>query len=119
MFDRASKNCCPFSVSQCKPGMIRLLAAAGDTEMQFKIAIDAFIQFCVVERRLSPHTSTAYRFDLADFEKWAQADVETITTASLKLYMEDMAARALSTATIRRRLACLRAFFHYTCEHSR
>jgi integrase/recombinase XerD len=87
--------------------------------MQFKIAIDAFIQFCVVERRLSPHTSTAYRFDLADFEKWAQAaGIEQVTTSSLKSYMEDMAARKLSTATIRRRLACLRAFFHYTCEHT-
>jgi integrase/recombinase XerD len=86
--------------------------------MQFKIAIDAFIQFCVVERRLSPHTSTAYRFDLADFEKWAQAGLDGITTASLKSYMEDMASRKLSTATIRRRLACLRAFFHHTCEHT-
>jgi integrase/recombinase XerD len=86
--------------------------------MQFKIAVDAFIQFCVVERRLSPHTSSAYRFDLADFQKWAQAEPEDITTASLKSYMEDMASRQLSTATIRRRLACLRAFFHYTCEHA-
>src|ERR1700759_354740 len=100
------------------PAYSALLAPAGETEMQFKIAIDAFIQFCVVERRLSPHTSTAYRFDLADFEKWAQGGPEDITTASLKSYMEDMASRQLSTATIRRRLACLRAFFHYTCEHT-
>lgn len=86
--------------------------------MQFAVAIDAFIQFCVVERRLSPHTCAAYRFDLADFGKWAQVELSQIATTSLKSYMEDMAARRLSTATIRRRLACLRAFFHYTCEQT-
>jgi len=86
--------------------------------MHFPIAIDAFIQFCVVERRLSPHTCAAYRFDLADFGKWVKVDLAEITTAHLKEYMEDMATRKLSTSTVRRRLACLKAFFRYTCEAS-
>ncbi|MGQ0681866.1 tyrosine-type recombinase/integrase [Bradyrhizobium sp.] len=86
--------------------------------MQFSVVIDAFIQFCVVERRLSPHTCAAYRFDLADFSKWARVELREISTGSLKSYMEDMAERKLSTATIRRRLACLRAFFHHACEQS-
>ena len=86
--------------------------------MPFAVAIDAFIQFCGVERRLSPHTCAAYRFDLADFGRWTPVELGQISTASLKSYMEDMSSRKLSTATIRRRLACLRAFFHYTCEQS-
>lgn len=86
--------------------------------MQFTVAKRAFIQFCVVERRLSPLTCSAYSFDLADFEKWAKIDIGEITTTELKSYMEELAARKLATSTIRRRLACLRAFFHHTCEHA-
>lgn len=84
--------------------------------MHLPIAIETFIQFCVVERRLSPHTSAAYRLDLADFRKWVKVDLAEITTASLKEYMEDMASRKLSTSTVRRRLACLKAFFRYTSD---
>jgi len=84
--------------------------------MHLPIAADTFIQFCVVERRLSPHTCAAYRFDLSDFGKWVKVGLAEITTASLKEYMEDMSTRKLSTSTVRRRLACLKAFFRYTCE---
>jgi site-specific recombinase XerD len=86
--------------------------------MQLIVATNAFIQFCAVERRLSPHTCSAYRFDLADFAKWAPVNGLEISTEKLKSYMENMAARKLSTSTIRRRLACLRAFFNHTCEHT-
>lgn len=88
--------------------------------MQFGVAIDAFLRFCVVERRLSPHTCQAYSFDLADFQRWGKihADVENISTTTLKCYMEDMAERKLATSTIRRRLACLRAFFLHASEHT-
>jgi site-specific recombinase XerD len=87
--------------------------------MHFGVAIDAFLRSCVVERRLSPHTSQAYRFDLADFQKWgsAHANLENVTTTTLKSYMEDMTRRKLATSTIRRRLACLRAFFRFMSDY--
>lgn len=84
--------------------------------MQFRVAVDAFIQFCAVERRLSSHTTQAYACDLADFRKWLgmQVSLEEISTTTLKSYLEEMVSqRKLSTSTVRRRLACLRAFFGF------
>lgn len=84
--------------------------------MQFRVAVDAFLQSCAVERRLSPHTTQAYGCDLADFHRWRGTRVapEQISTATLKAYLEDMVnERKLTTSTIRRRLACLRSFFRF------
>ena len=86
--------------------------------MHVIVASERFIQFCIVERHLSPHTCAAYRLDLADFAKWTKSTFDQVSTADLKNYMQDMAARRLATSTIRRRLACLRAFFRYTCEYT-
>jgi len=87
--------------------------------MQFRVAVDAFLRSCSVERRLSPHTSQAYACDLADFRRWLGAGVGLgeISTDTLKRYLEEMVAeRGLSTSTVRRRLACLRAFFRFLAE---
>lgn len=87
--------------------------------MQFRVAVDAFLQSCAVERRLSPHTTQAYECDLTDFHKWLGTSVEPeeISTATLKSYLEDMVTqRKLTTSTIRRRLACLRSFFNFLVE---
>jgi site-specific recombinase XerD len=82
--------------------------------MNFPAAIKDFLRFCAVERRHSPHTIEAYRFDLLDFRKWftRSGHVEDVCQEDLKLYLQDMvAARNLSPATVRRRIACLRSFF--------
>jgi site-specific recombinase XerD len=82
--------------------------------MQFHVAIDEFLRVCAVERRLSSHTLEAYSSDLADFQRWLPRGTEMrdILPVSLKKYLEDMVERRrLSAATVRRRLACLRAFF--------
>jgi len=76
---------------------------------------------------LSAHTLAAYDADLNDFGKWIRArtrsaaDPQTaptgglvadISTTTLKHYLEDMVGtRRLAVATVRRRFACLRAFF--------
>ena len=95
--------------------------------MQFCVAIDEFLRFCTLERQLSAHTLAAYDADLNDFGKWIRArtrsaaDPQTaptgglvadISTTTLKHYLEDMVGtRRLAVATVRRRFACLRAFF--------
>jgi site-specific recombinase XerD len=96
--------------------------------MQFCVPIDEFLRFCELERRLSAHTLAAYRADLNDFCRWIRASMGPmksgqvaavagavagdISAAILKDYLEDMVgARRLSVATVRRRFACLRAFF--------
>lgn len=88
--------------------------------MQFRVAVDAFLRICSVERRFSSHTIQAYASDLADFRKWLGTEValEEVSTSTLKDYLEAMVSqRKLATSTVRRRLACLRAFFRFTSDH--
>jgi site-specific recombinase XerD len=91
-------------------------------KMQFCEAAEDFLHFCTVERQLSEHTLAAYAGDLADFRTWLAADVAVteVTTLTLKGYLSEMVgARKLAIATVRRRLACLRAFFKRTAERYR
>jgi site-specific recombinase XerD len=88
--------------------------------MQFRASVDAFLRICSVERRFSSHTIQAYSYDLADFRKWlGSADaLRDISTATLKDYLEEMVSqRKLAASTVRRRLACLRAFFRFVSDH--
>jgi integrase/recombinase XerD len=76
--------------------------------------VNDFLNVCAIERQMSPHTVQAYRSDLTDFRRWAapRGRAEFGTTELLKSYLEDMVrTRALSASTVRRRFACLRAFF--------
>jgi site-specific recombinase XerD len=82
--------------------------------MQFGVAVDEFLRFCTLERQLSVHTVQAYSADLRDLRKWLKSDlgIGEVTTVALKDYLEDMVgSRKLTVATVRRRFACLRAFF--------
>jgi integrase/recombinase XerD len=76
--------------------------------------IDEFLEVCAVERQLSGNTVQAYRSDLNDFRAWiARSGVPVnISTTTLKSYLQAMVTeRHLAVATVRRRMACLRAFF--------
>jgi site-specific recombinase XerD len=82
--------------------------------MEFSAAVEDFLRFCAAERQLSDHTVKAYRSDLADFGKCLPTDLgpDEVSAATLKGYLEEMIGRRqLSAATVRRRFACLRAFF--------
>jgi len=86
-----------------------------------RTAIESFLRYCAVERRLSENTIQAYTCDLADFEAWRAASTLTgeISTETLKTYLDVMVAeRKLAPATVRRRIACLRAFFRRAAEMS-
>jgi site-specific recombinase XerD len=85
--------------------------------MQLRAAIDEFVRFCANERQLSQHTLLAYAADLVDFCKWIAIDasVADVVENTLKEYLAHMVGeRKLSIATVRRRFACLRAFFRHT-----
>lgn len=85
--------------------------------MSLSDACKRFLDYCGIERQLSQCTLDAYECDLADFRKWLprDRDLATVETATLREYLEDMVSqRKLSAATVRRRFACLRAFFRYT-----
>jgi site-specific recombinase XerD len=87
--------------------------------MRIAPAIEKFLKHCEIERRLSENTVQAYTCDLADFRAWLTSSTLTleIGTETLKAYLHVMVAeRKLAPATVRRRIACLRAFFRYTAE---
>ncbi|HML13708.1 MAG TPA: tyrosine-type recombinase/integrase [Xanthobacteraceae bacterium] len=82
--------------------------------MQLAEAVSDFLRFCALERQLSEHTLQAYASDLADFGKWLPPgrSLSQVSSDTLKEYLADMVgARKLAVTTVRRRLACLRAFF--------
>jgi integrase/recombinase XerD len=65
---------------------------------------------------LSEHTLQAYGYDLADFSAWlrGQGELPGVATEQLRGYLDYMMnERKLSAATVRRRIACLRAFFRH------
>lgn len=82
--------------------------------IQLRAAIGGFLTYCTLERQLSQHTLQAYAADLADFGKWIGTNIAVgeISEVTLKAYLADMVGqRKLAVSTIRRRFACLRAFF--------
>jgi site-specific recombinase XerD len=87
--------------------------------MQFRVSVCNFLRHCAVERLLSEHTVRAYTQDLCDFRRFLGADVAPveITPPTLNAYLNDMLGRRkLAAASVRRRVACLRAFFRFTAE---
>lgn len=87
--------------------------------MEIRAAVAEFLRYCSVERRLSENTLQAYTGDLADFCAWlAPSTLDTeISTETLKAYLQAMVAdRKLAAATVRRRIACLRAFFRRVAD---
>src|SRR5215211_3549634 len=83
--------------------------------MPFRAAVDEFLRVCAIERQLSGHTLQAYAGNLADFGR--RLPLAEISTDLVKRYLEEMVdGRRLALATVRRRLACLRAFFRHAAE---
>jgi site-specific recombinase XerD len=84
--------------------------------MQYGVAAAEFLKYCAVERQLSHHTLKAYAADLSDFRKWLAADqvLSEISEEKLKEYLAFLVGeRKLSSASVRRRFACLRTFFRW------
>jgi len=82
--------------------------------MQFRVAAGEFLEFCAIERQLSTHTVQAYTQDLNDFGRWlgGSVTVAEVSDSTLKGYLQELLGkRKLSISTVRRRFACLRAFF--------
>ncbi|KCZ52937.1 hypothetical protein HY29_17805 [Hyphomonas beringensis] len=84
--------------------------------MQYNDAVEAFLFHCKYEGGFAANTVTAYRSDLRHFEANAKpVDIhQAAQVDTLKAYLASMSSEAsLSSATIRRRIACLRAMFRY------
>jgi site-specific recombinase XerD len=89
--------------------------------MLLSSAADDFLRYCAIERQLSQHTVQAYTADLDDFRRSlpAGALAEEVNVATLQTYLAELVGvRKLSVATVRRRFACLRAFFRRLVRQS-
>jgi len=77
-------------------------------------ATEAFLRYCAEEKHLAPNTIIAYRQDLAEFGRDVRGSrqVRAIGPIDVLAYRNRLSTeRKLSPATVKRRLACLRALF--------
>jgi integrase/recombinase XerC len=85
-----------------------------EAPVRVSAATDAFLRYCTEEKQLAPNTINAYRQDLAEFRREVAGSrhIEKIDAANILAYRNRLSAeRALAPATVKRRLACLRALF--------
>src|SRR5690349_18695463 len=73
----------------------------------------SFITFCKNERHLSPNTLLAYRQDIEEFKLFFKShQISQITGNDLVSYCHHLSSvRQLAPATVKRRLASIRAMF--------
>jgi len=84
--------------------------------MDVAVACHQFLEHCRHQKQLSANTLSAYRQDLAEFEHFVPAtmrigDVSSSVLSSYARYLSGE--RRLAPATVKRRIACLRAMFHW------
>lgn len=80
--------------------------------------ITAYLDYLRYEKRMSPHTLTAYQIDLEQFDKYVKnsfqsqdivkADADMVRTWILTLMEE-----GISTRSINRKISCLKSFYNY------
>ncbi len=81
-------------------------------------SIAQFLNFLTVEKNASQNTISAYRNDLAQFDKFARAGNSSITWdsvvgACVVGFLEDMRARSYKDATVARKVAAVKSFFGF------
>ncbi|WP_173934861.1 site-specific tyrosine recombinase XerD [Chelativorans sp. Marseille-P2723] len=80
------------------------------------IRIEAFLEMMAAERGASDNTLASYRLDLEDAAAFLASrglSLHAADTASIRLYLEDLAKRCFAPSTQARRLSSLRQFFKF------
>lgn len=80
---------------------------------------DAFEAYLVARRGHSPHTVRAYLSDVQDFAAFAarnECGLSSVTMATARAWLAEMAEAGRSRATLARRAASLRIFFDWAAE---
>lgn len=92
---------------------------AGQTPNMDK-EVEAFLEYLDGVRNLSPNTVAAYRRDLAHFTEYLSRagidDISAVNHSTLRSFLANQQTRGYARASVARRSACLRAFFHYLTE---
>jgi len=82
-------------------------------------AIQAFEDHLLLERRLSAHTSRAYRTDvtsLARFLSRGGGGLSSATHASIRRWLAQLATRGYARASVRRKAAAVRTFYTWAAR---
>ncbi|MCU0641703.1 MAG: site-specific tyrosine recombinase XerD [Candidatus Margulisbacteria bacterium] len=79
-----------------------------------KTAIKQFLDFLQIERGYSKNTTDAYRLDLQQFARFVKGKSPEATDRSdVKNYIDHLNTEAFSAASIERKIASLKSFFHF------
>jgi integrase/recombinase XerC len=84
--------------------------------------IDAFAGHLALERRLSPHTVTAYRSDLGRLAVFLQRDRSSLLDATyplLRRFLAQQHTLGYARASIARRVGAIRTFYRWAAEEGR
>ena len=82
--------------------------------MRVSAATEAFLRYCAEEKHLAPNTLNAYRQDLTEFRRVVGSlrRVDAIRPSDILGFRNRLSSeRCLAAATVKRRLACVRAMF--------
>jgi integrase/recombinase XerD len=84
-------------------------------------SLDLFLQYLTVQRRMAENTVNSYGADLRfflDFLKTCRVkNLEKISSRHIRKFFEYCYSRKISSRSNARRLAALRAFFDFLCNH--
>lgn len=85
--------------------------------MELESACESYLDYLRIERGSSPLTVDAYASDLADYRAFLAcagiSEVERVTRVELVGYEADLAQRGYATASIARRIACVKGFHRF------
>lgn len=86
-------------------------------------AVEAFLSYLQVERRMSAHTLDAYRRDLAALTSWCESnagsDLSTLAAEQLRQFVAAEHRRGLSSKSLQRRLSACRSFYTWLLKQGR
>ena len=87
--------------------------------MELNKAIQQFILVCKL-KKFSRHTQSAYETDLVFFQAWSQHlyTQDALSPDNIKAWHQELDSLGLAATTIKRRLACLRAFCRWLCSEN-
>ncbi|MBK9511295.1 MAG: tyrosine-type recombinase/integrase [Cytophagaceae bacterium] len=85
--------------------------------------VDFFLAPIKNERRLSPHTHTAYKADLEQFQQFLSPDlsllIQDAQAADIREWVVSLSEQKLDNRSINRKMASLRAFFKYLLKNQK
>lgn len=80
-------------------------------------AMDRYINYLTVVRRLTSATVTAYRTDVRTFcaflEDWGAGTVDEVDVSLVRRWVRSMGSRGQAATSVNRRLSAVKGFFHY------